>query len=328
VAAASSDTAKSARAAAERPEKANTLALLQASPSPGATLRTAPREVQLTFSSELATGSTLTITGPDGAASTGAVALDGASMSKQLRSGIPEGSYSVEWRAKSTGGQPSTGSYGFTLSGSPAPRSSSPTTQPVWPQPSTAKGPGSVSARTQSNLATGPAGTVGIVPGGATTGGATTGATPPSSASGTTPGTPSAPFPDAASGIGPGLSEIPDEGSIFAGTASAVTHPGSAWPWWLAAIILLALTAGAIRALLPRRRTGTNASLTARAIRALLPRRRTGTTTVAPGAGPTLDEPPRREPADGAVTNASTVGQDEVIDLFTPVIRPPGSPRP
>jgi len=104
-----------------------------ASPADGDVLTSAPTQVRLTFSVTLASGS-LTITGPDGnGVGSGAAAVNGATLSKQLRSGLGAGGYTVSWRAKGQQGPPVTGSYGFQLvvASSPTPTASRPAPGPA-----------------------------------------------------------------------------------------------------------------------------------------------------------------------------------------------------
>lgn len=310
-AAASSDRAAaagSAARAAKKFEKAATLVLLQASPGAGAVLSTAPRQVQLTFSVEPTSGSTLAVTGPDGAAVTGTVVLSGFTMSKPLRSDLPAGSYSVKWRAKHTEAQVSAGSYVFMLAGGPTPSPSSPprpTTTPVWSPPPTAAGSVPIPVPAPSP-ATGPAG----APAAGTTSTIRSDATAPAMASGSTPGmTPGSPGTSSsgsALGTEVDLFGVSGEGGTLTGDGPAQSRPGSAWRWPVT-IMLLALMATAFWGLLRRRRA-----------------RRTAT---APDAGQAPGEPAPGEPAQGATTSGSAAArQDVVIDLFTPVTRPPDPP--
>jgi methionine-rich copper-binding protein CopC len=89
--------------------------LTATSPADGATVA-APTQVSLTFSEAvLRVGDRVVVTGPDGDATDGALAVDGAVLTQPLRAGLPAGTYTVTWRAASDDGHPVSGRFTFTV---------------------------------------------------------------------------------------------------------------------------------------------------------------------------------------------------------------------
>lgn len=94
-----------------------------AEPPVDAVVATAPTQVIVLFSGEVAeTGSTVTVTGPDGAAADigdGHLDLDDLdrrTLVATLRPGLPDGVYSVNYTASPADGhEPATGGYTFTV---------------------------------------------------------------------------------------------------------------------------------------------------------------------------------------------------------------------
>jgi methionine-rich copper-binding protein CopC len=94
-----------------------------AEPPADTTVATAPAQVVVLFSGEVAeTGSTVTVTGPDGAAADNGDGhldlndLDRRTLVATLRPGLPDGVYSVNYTAyPADGHEPATGGYTFTV---------------------------------------------------------------------------------------------------------------------------------------------------------------------------------------------------------------------
>lgn len=101
--------------------------LLGSDPADGATLPTSPERVSLRFNEAMqADFSTVTVTGPDGAAwQTGPVTVDGTTIAVALRPLGPAGRYEIGYRVISDDGHPVTGEVGFVLS-APGPGASAP----------------------------------------------------------------------------------------------------------------------------------------------------------------------------------------------------------
>lgn len=91
--------------------------LLGSDPADGATLTTAPGQVVLTFSGDqLAVGSAVVVTGPDGGSwSTGESAVDGATLTQPLAADLPAGAFTVAWRSVAGDGHPIEGSFAFSV---------------------------------------------------------------------------------------------------------------------------------------------------------------------------------------------------------------------
>jgi methionine-rich copper-binding protein CopC len=102
--------------------------LLRATPDVGAVVTSPPATVTLTFDQILSSGS-VTVTGPAGAADTGNTTVGGGALTDPLLGHLPNGTYTVSWRAKPQRGRPTTGSYTFGI----AVASTSPATSPAGP---------------------------------------------------------------------------------------------------------------------------------------------------------------------------------------------------
>ncbi|GEN78524.1 copper resistance CopC family protein [Actinotalea fermentans] len=91
--------------------------LVATDPADGATLTDAPTQVVLTFAAEQAgVGAEVVVTGPDGASwSEGEATVSGVTVTQALRSGMPDGAYTVAWRSVAQDGHPVTGAFGFSL---------------------------------------------------------------------------------------------------------------------------------------------------------------------------------------------------------------------
>ena len=88
--------------------------LRSTSPADSSTVDTVPAEVVLTFDEPaIAMGTTIVVTGPDGAVSDGSPRLVDNTVSQPLKPGAPAGEYTVEWRVTSADGHPITGTFAF-----------------------------------------------------------------------------------------------------------------------------------------------------------------------------------------------------------------------
>jgi methionine-rich copper-binding protein CopC len=113
--------------------------LVAASPARGSVLHAPPREVVLTFSEPVST-SFATVSVTDGAGRSvdnGRAAVDGATVTQRLTSGLTSGGYAVSYRIVSDDGHPVSDSYAFTLAlpgdGAAADATDAPTNPPTQP---------------------------------------------------------------------------------------------------------------------------------------------------------------------------------------------------
>lgn len=107
--------------------------LVATEPADG-TVVDAPTEVVLTFSADqLAVGTAVTVTGPDGGPWVeGEPTVSGPSVIQPLRGDMPAGEYAVGWRSVSGDGHPVDGAFTFTIeSGSEDAPTSTPTPTPT-----------------------------------------------------------------------------------------------------------------------------------------------------------------------------------------------------
>ncbi|MET7671844.1 copper resistance CopC family protein [Micromonospora luteifusca] len=85
-------------------------------PAAGAALATAPERVEVVFAAEITSDSTVTImdhTGTDWAG--GRPVVHGATLSHQVKAGMPDGGYEISWRATFTDGHSVAGTAQFTV---------------------------------------------------------------------------------------------------------------------------------------------------------------------------------------------------------------------
>jgi len=88
--------------------------LERTAPTGGATLRTAPDEVTLTFNDTvLALGTAVRVASPDGDVQSGAAQVVDDTVTQPLAADRPAGAYTVYWRVTSADGHPVTGRFGF-----------------------------------------------------------------------------------------------------------------------------------------------------------------------------------------------------------------------
>ncbi|WP_159096519.1 copper resistance CopC family protein [Miniimonas sp. S16] len=116
--------------------------LLTSTPADGETLTTAPTQLVLSYSDEIAPiGVEVTVTGPAGEARSGDPQVSGTDLIVPLAADLPSGSYAVAWRVTSSDGHPIDGTSAFTLdvpAPSPTPEpSASPTIEPTTAAPTT-----------------------------------------------------------------------------------------------------------------------------------------------------------------------------------------------
>ncbi len=119
-------------------------ALKSVSPKDGSTVSAAPTRVVLSFSEAVSTSfATVTVTGPDGPVSEGKAAVDGATVTQALATGLPNGRYTVSFRVVSDDGHPVSDRTTFTLAAPATPTSSSSeqTTTPPTPTASASSTP-------------------------------------------------------------------------------------------------------------------------------------------------------------------------------------------
>ena len=92
-------------------------ALIGSDPADAAALTSAPTQVVLTFSADqLAVGTAVEVTGPDGASWVdGAPVVVGSAVTQALLPGLPDGGYTVLWRSVSGDGHPVDGTLTFSL---------------------------------------------------------------------------------------------------------------------------------------------------------------------------------------------------------------------
>ncbi|MGB7450012.1 MAG: copper resistance CopC family protein [Ornithinimicrobium sp.] len=105
--------------------------LTDTTPQDGAELTDDVGEVRLEFSGAIAdVGSVVEVSGPEGDAAQGEVAVDGNVVVQPLASDLGPGDYSVRWRVTSQDGHPISGQFGYTLAPEEAPATSAePSTQ-------------------------------------------------------------------------------------------------------------------------------------------------------------------------------------------------------
>ncbi|WP_407341686.1 copper resistance protein CopC [Pengzhenrongella phosphoraccumulans] len=106
-------------------------------PADGSTVETAPAAVVLTFSQEVvALGTEVQVVGPAGQPmNDGPVAVLGTVVTQNLAADRPAGAYTVQWRATSSDGHPTTGGFTFTATAAVVPATAPPAVAPTPTSP-------------------------------------------------------------------------------------------------------------------------------------------------------------------------------------------------
>lgn len=107
-------------------------ALAATDPADGSTVVAAPARVRLTFTGEvIELGTEVQVVGPAGLPmADGAAVVQGAVVSQPLVADRPAGSYTVQWRATSADGHPTSGELTFTATTAVAPVVAPPVAEP------------------------------------------------------------------------------------------------------------------------------------------------------------------------------------------------------
>ena len=127
---------------------AQAASLVDAAPSSGAQLRSSPGAVELSFDHMVRRWSSdVQVSGPDGRADSGRAQAFGHSIRQDLRSDLPDGSYTVSWRADFRHEGQLSGSYGFTIRHLVAKREPTPAATERTSKPASAQTSASVSAQ-------------------------------------------------------------------------------------------------------------------------------------------------------------------------------------
>lgn len=113
-------------------------ALKSISPKDGSSLATAPTRVVLTFNEPIGTSfATVTVTGAQGAVSTGRAAVDGVTVTQALAPDLPNGRYTVAFRVVSEDGHPVSDKATFTVAAASTPPSTATSAPSATPLPAT-----------------------------------------------------------------------------------------------------------------------------------------------------------------------------------------------
>lgn len=87
----------------------------EASPAANSTMKGAPAEIRIRFTKEIAEGSTIIVTGPQGRVENGKPMIEPYVMRIGLKP-MTAGQYKVQWHAMSADGHETDGSYTFNVS--------------------------------------------------------------------------------------------------------------------------------------------------------------------------------------------------------------------
>jgi len=94
--------------------------LVATDPANGAVLEAPPGQVRLTFTDPVLDGTAqVRVDGPSGVAPIGPVSVAGSAVIVPLTAALPGGGYTVLWRVTSQDGHPVSGTFTFTVGGSP-----------------------------------------------------------------------------------------------------------------------------------------------------------------------------------------------------------------
>jgi copper resistance protein C len=127
-------------------------------PADGSTVETAPAAVVLTFSQEVvALGTEVQVVGPAGQPmNDGPVAVLGTVVTQNLGTDRPAGAYTVQWRATSSDGHPTTGGFTFTATAAVVPVVAPPVVAPL-PSATPSETPSATPSASEGTTAVGPA---------------------------------------------------------------------------------------------------------------------------------------------------------------------------
>lgn len=115
--------------------------LTSSTPADGAVVEVAPDQIELVFGGSVSL-STVTVTGPDGAAVTdGDPVANGSTVVARLGATRPAGRYQVAYRVVASDGHPISGQISFTASAAAGPASSAEATPPRAPRRAPASRP-------------------------------------------------------------------------------------------------------------------------------------------------------------------------------------------
>jgi len=137
--------------------------LLSTDPADGSTVETAPAAVVVTFTQEvIALGTEVQVVGPAGQPmNDGPVAVLGTVVTQNLAADRPAGAYTVQWRATSSDGHPTTGGFTFAATAAvvplipPRPVGETPTATPSATSSAT---PSATPSASEATAVIGPAG--------------------------------------------------------------------------------------------------------------------------------------------------------------------------
>lgn len=146
--------------------------LTSSTPADGAVVEVAPDQIELVFGGSVSL-STVTVTGPDGAAVTdGDPVANGSTVVARLGATRPAGRYQVAYRVVASDGHPISGQISFTASAAAGPASSAEATPPSSAAAGASQPPESTPTTTTSPTSPAPAAAEGSDDGGS---GSTTG---------------------------------------------------------------------------------------------------------------------------------------------------------
>ena len=113
-------------------------ALKSISPQDGSSLAAAPTQVVLTFNEPIGTSfATVTVTGAQGAVSSGRAVVDGVTVTQALAPDLPNGRYTVAYRVVSEDAHPVADRTTFTVAAAATPPSSQTSAPSATPLPAT-----------------------------------------------------------------------------------------------------------------------------------------------------------------------------------------------
>ena len=134
--------------------------LISSSPADGATVRTPPSTVTLTFNESVRAPAYVVVTGANGVrVDTGKARIVDATVTQGLRHSVPAGTYTVAYRVVSDDGHPVEAELSYTVAAAAASSSSAPAAAPSPAAPSSAAAPSAAAA--PSSVATAAATTAG-----------------------------------------------------------------------------------------------------------------------------------------------------------------------